>query len=70
MNSKFPLPGLRLSLTRPSATVYPVPLDDISAQALYDSGSISPHGRGTETVIDTSYRDAHEVKVSGHEGAL
>lgn len=58
---------MQSSLTASSSVAklaaYKVPLNDKSAQALYDAGVVSPHGRGNKTVYDASYRDAHEVKV-------
>jgi hypothetical protein len=39
------------------------PLTDEDATRLYDAGKPSPFGRGGDTVIDETYRQAHEIRV-------
>jgi hypothetical protein len=44
------------------------PLTDEDATRLYDAGKPSPYGRGGETVIDETYRQAHEIRVKTDHG--
>lgn len=39
------------------------PLSDTDCQRLFAAGEPSPHGVGRETVLDESYRQAHELRV-------
>lgn len=41
-----------------------LPLSVETARALYDNGVPSPHGMGGELVLDETYRQAHELKVT------
>lgn len=43
---------------------YDFPLSAEDVQSIYDAGLPSQHGKGSETVYDPTYRQAHEIKVS------
>jgi hypothetical protein len=42
------------------------PLSDDDAKRIYDAGKPSPHGKGRETVLDETYRQAHEITVRAY----
>jgi hypothetical protein len=50
--------------TRAAVASYDFPLSAEDVQRVYHAGLPSQHGKGSETVDDPTYRQAHEIKVS------